>query len=72
MDNMNNVSKFTTGIISQILKTIIRKKLGYNIDISINNIKATVDDGITSLHLDVDADMSKEELTRMIKDFTGK
>lgn len=72
MDNMNIVSKFTTGIISQILKTTIRKKLGYNIDVSINNIKATVDDGVTSLHLDVDADMSKEELTRMIKDFTDK
>ena len=72
MDNINIVSKFTTAIISQLLKTTIRKKLGYNIDISINNIKATVDDRVTRLHLDVDADMSKEELTRMIKDFTDK
>ena len=54
MDEMKIVSKFT-------------KKLGYNIDIQVNEIKTTITDGKTHVHLDVDAELEKEELMNILK-----
>lgn len=33
MDEMKIVSKFTTNMISKLVKKVLRKKTGYNIDI---------------------------------------
>lgn len=64
---MNIVSKFTTVMISKIAKKVLRKKLGYNVDIQLNEIKASIADGKTYIHLDVDAELSKEELMKILK-----
>lgn len=45
MDEMKIVSKFTTGMISKLLKMMLRKKLGYDIDIKLNEVTAKIDDG---------------------------
>ena len=39
---------------------VLRKKLGYDIDIQLNEIKTTITDGKTHVHLDVDAELEKE------------
>lgn len=67
MDEMKIVSKFTTNMISKLVKTVLRKKLGYNVDIHLNEIKTTITDGKTHVHLDVDAELEKEELMRIFK-----
>ena len=67
MDEMNVVSKFTTMVISKIARKAIRKKLGYEIDIQLNEIKATIADGRTHIHVDLDAELSKEELLAILK-----
>lgn len=67
MDEMRIVSKFTRGIISNAIKMIIRKKTGYNIDIQLNEAVTTVSDGKTHLHLDVDAELNKDELMNILK-----
>ena len=67
MDEMRIVSKFTRGIISKAIKMIIRKKTGYNIDIQLNEAVTTVSDGKTHLHLDVDAELNKDELMNILK-----
>lgn len=67
MDEMRIVSKFTSGIISKAIKMIIRKKTGYNIDIQLNEAVTTVSDGKTHLHLDVDAELNKDELMSILK-----
>lgn len=64
---MRIVSKFTRGIISKAIKMIIRKKTGYNIDIQLNEAVTTVSDGKTHLHLDVDAELNKDELMNILK-----
>ena len=65
MDEMRIVSKFTRGIISKAM--IIRKKTGYNIDIQLNEAITTINDGKTHLHLDVDAELDKDELMSILK-----
>lgn len=67
MDEMKIVSKFTRGIISKALKMVIHKKTGYNVDIQLNEINTTITDGKTYLHVDVDAEIGKEELTNILK-----
>ncbi|WP_243647586.1 CTP synthase [Cuneatibacter caecimuris] len=64
---MKIVSKFTTNMISKLVKMVLRKKLGYNIDIQVNEIKTTITDGKTHVHLDVDAELEKEELMNILK-----
>ena len=64
---MRIVSKFTRGIISKAIKMIIHKKTGYNIDILLNETITTVSDGKTHLHLDVDAELDKDELMSILK-----
>lgn len=67
MDEMKIVSKFTTNVISKLLKMVLRKKLGYNVDIQLNEIKTTINEGKTHVHLDVDAELDKDELTKILK-----
>ncbi len=67
MDEMKIVSKFTTNMISKLVKMVLRKKLGYDIDIQLNEIKTTITDGKTHVHLDVDAELEKDELVKILK-----
>lgn len=67
MDEMKIVSKFTTNMISKLVKKVLRKKTGYNIDIQLNGITASINDGKTHIHLDVDAELDKDELTKILK-----
>ena len=67
MDEMNIVSKFTTVMISKIANKALRKKLGYDVNIQLNEIKASIADGKTHVHVDVDAELSKEELLKILK-----
>lgn len=64
---MKIVSKFARGIISKALKMVIHKKTGYNVDIQLNEINTTITDGKTHLHVDVDAEIGKEELVNILK-----
>lgn len=64
---MKIVSKFTRGIVSKILKTVIHKKTGYDVDIQLNEITTTISDGKTHLHVDVDAEINKDELMKILK-----
>lgn len=66
MDEMKIGSKFTTGIISKLVSMVIRKKLGYDVELKLNEVNATVIDGKTHVHLDVDAELSKEELMNIL------
>lgn len=59
-------SKFTTGIISKLVSMVIRKKLGYDVQLKLNEVTATVNDGKTHVHLDVDAELTKEELNKIL------
>ena len=67
MDEMKIVSKFTRGIISKAIKMIVHKKTGYDINIQLNNVTTVITDGKTHLHVDLDAEVDKEELIKILK-----
>lgn len=68
MDEMNIISKFTTSIVSKVAKVIIKKKLGVDMNIWLKEMKITVNDGNTHAHLDIDVELSKEELKKLLKE----
>ena len=60
-------SEFMKRIIKTVLSKVIEKKLGYKIDIQINEIKADVTGGVVKLHLDMDGQMTTDELSKLLK-----
>ena len=60
-------SAFMKRIIKTVLSKVIEKKLGYKIDIQINEIKADVTGDVVKLHLDMDGQMTTDELSKLLK-----
>lgn len=64
---MKIVSDLMRGAASKLVRMILRKKTGYDVDIQLNDIKITVNDGKSHVHLDLDAELEKEELMKILK-----
>lgn len=67
MDEMKITSKFTTGLLSKVLTRLLKRKLGCGIDICLNSITVSIVDGKTHAHLDVECDIPKEDLAKILK-----
>lgn len=67
MDEMRITSKFLTGAISKLLERTLRKKLECNVDIQLNEIRVTCEDGKVHAHLDLDCGAEKEEFAKILK-----
>lgn len=71
MDEVKIVYKFTNGIISKMINMVLRRKLGYEINIRLNQITVTIIEGKIHVHLDADAELEKEELMTILKEEIG-
>lgn len=60
-------SKFMRGIVTKMLSGVIRKQFGYDVDIHLNEIRITTNEGKIHLHADVDAEMKNDEFVKVIK-----
>lgn len=67
MDEMRIVSEFTRGLVSKIARRIVKRKTGYIVDIQFNKIETTVINGKTHVRLDLDAELEKDELMKILK-----
>jgi hypothetical protein len=60
-------TKFMRGIIAKILSKAIKTKLGYEVDILINEIALKTEDGKIKIHVDVDGEVTNDEFKNIIK-----
>lgn len=60
-------TKFMRNIISKLISKMLYKKLGYKIDVQLNDINVEFINGETNIHADVDLKLDKEEFTKIIK-----
>lgn len=67
MDEMRITTNFMRNMISKIVKAILRKKTGYDIDIQLNDVNAKFSDGKAHVHLNLDAELSSAELMKILK-----
>lgn len=66
MDEMKISSKFMRNLIAKLVKKTVKKKVGCDVDVQLNELTATVTDGTTHVHLSVDAELNKDELTKIL------
>ena len=67
MDEMRLESKFTTVIASKLAAKLVRDKLGYDVDIRLNRLRTTVLEDKMHVELNVDLELTKEELDKLLK-----
>lgn len=60
-------SKLMKGIVTKMMEKKIYEKLGYKIDIQLNDIQIDIVDSEIKAHLDVDAKMNKTEFNRLME-----
>lgn len=64
---LNLTTNWMRGIIAKFIAKAIRKKLGCDIDILVNQVSVTATNGKVHIHADVDAETTNEDLMKMIK-----
>lgn len=69
MDEMklNLSTKIMRGLVASLVSKAIRKKLGYDIEIQLNELAATVVNGQAQLHISVDAKLDNNELKKILE-----
>ena len=67
MDELKITSKIMTKIISKGIAMVIKKKLGYNCDIQVHEIRATVNDGKAHVYLNAEGDVDINEFKKFTK-----
>lgn len=67
MDEMKLESKFTTMIASKLAEKVVRDKLGYDVDIRLNRLRTTVMEDRMYVELNLDLELTKEELNKLLK-----
>lgn len=55
------------GIIASFLKRFIKKKINCNMDLNFDEICIDEEDGKISLHVDINAELSKDELIKLLQ-----
>lgn len=66
MDEMKISSKFMRNLVAKLVKRAVKKKVGYEVDIQLNELTVTVTDGTAHVHLSVDVELNKDELTKIL------
>ena len=64
MDELKITSKIMTKIISKGIAMVIKKKLGYNVDIQVHEIRVTVNDGKAHVYLNAEGDVDIKEFKK--------
>lgn len=60
-------SKFMARLVSRFVRKVVRDKTGMDVDIQLNGFRTTVIDEKTHVHLDVDLELTKEQLNELTK-----
>lgn len=64
---LNITTAFMKNLIAKTISKIIQKKLGYSLDILLNQIEIKATDGKIRIHIDADAVTTNDDLLKMIK-----
>lgn len=60
-------TKFTKGIVAKLISKAVSKKLGLQIDIQFNELEAMSNDDKILVHADLNGEISKEDLVKILK-----
>ncbi len=61
-------TKFMKGIVAKLIARAVRKKVGCNVNVWVNEVRFKHDGNRVYIHADVDADMNNSELMKLMKE----
>lgn len=64
---MRLTTKFMRNLVSKLIAKTIYKKLGYKIDIQLNDLDISIIDGETQLNTNVEVKLDSKEFMKIIK-----
>jgi hypothetical protein len=64
---MRLTTKFMRNLVSKLIAKTIYKKLGYKIDIQLNDLDVSIVDGETRLNTNVEVKLDSKEFMKIIK-----
>lgn len=67
MDELKIKSAVMTALISKIIKTALRKSVGYDIDIQLNECCASVKEGKVHFNINADGEISVEDISKILR-----
>lgn len=67
MDVLKVKTKFMRSMLSKVIEKLIRKKTGYKVKIQLNEVDVNVTDNNAHICLNVEGDMSIDELKKFMK-----
>lgn len=67
MDELKIKSKLLTNIVSKIIRSAVKKKLGYDIDIQLHELTATINDRKAHVYINAEGDVDINEFKRFTK-----
>ena len=60
-------TKFMRDMVAKLIAKALQKKLGYNIDILLNEIEVKNEDGKIHVHVNVDAEVNNDDFAKIVK-----
>lgn len=66
MDEMKLSTKLMKGLIANLIKKALKKKLGCDVKLDLNDIYITYDETNAKVHLDLNAEMDKDNLESVL------
>lgn len=60
-------TKFMRGMVATLISKALNKKLGYNIDVLLNEIEVKNENGKILIHVDADAEVDNGEFVKILK-----
>lgn len=66
MDEMKLSTKLMKGLIANLIKKAIKKKLGCDVKLNLNDFYVTYDETNAKVHIDLNAEMDKDNLESVL------
>lgn len=66
MEEMKITDGFFGTIVSKILERVIKKKLGCDAKVAINNLLIKKVDNVVRIHIDIDGEMNEKEFKELV------
>ncbi len=66
MDEMKVTTGFMRNIIAKLVKRAVKKQLGYNIDIQLNELYVSITDSKAYIHLNANAEIDTGDLKKIL------
>lgn len=60
-------TRFMKGLVAKLIKKAVRDKLGYNVDIQLNELEISLINGKGHIHTSVDVDLDGNDVMNVIK-----